>query len=68
MSSKVRYKMARASKTETLNLRIDPELKQAAMRAAEDDRRSLTTYIEKLIEDDLEARATAPKRGRKNEK
>jgi predicted HicB family RNase H-like nuclease len=55
--------MARASKTETLNLRIDAELKQAAMRAAEADRRSLTTYIEKLIEDDLEARAAvAPKR------
>jgi predicted HicB family RNase H-like nuclease len=46
----------RISKTETLNLRIDPKLKEAAMRAAEADRRSLTAYIEKLIEDDLRMR------------
>jgi hypothetical protein len=50
--------MPRISKTETLNLRIEPALKDAAMRAAEADRRSLTAYIEKLIEDDLQARGT----------
>jgi predicted HicB family RNase H-like nuclease len=67
LSSPGRY-VPRISKTETLNLRIDPELKAAASRAAEEDRRSLTAYIEKLIEDDLHAReanrAAAPKRGR----
>ena len=52
--------MPRTGKTETLNLRIDPELKAAAERAAEADRRSLTAYIEKLIEDDVAARKPAP--------
>jgi predicted HicB family RNase H-like nuclease len=48
------------TKTATLNLRVDPALKAAAERAAAADRRSLTTYVEKLIEDDLEARKPAP--------
>jgi hypothetical protein len=52
--------MPRTSKTETLNLRIDPALKEAAARAAAADRRSITAYIEKLIEDDLQARKAAP--------
>lgn len=54
-------------KSKTLNLRIDPELKGAAEQAAAEDRRSITTYIEKLIEDDLRARDAAKqasKRGR----
>ena len=54
--------MPRTGKTETLNLRIDPELKAAAERAAAADRRSLTTYIEKLIEDDV-ARREGARRG-----
>jgi predicted HicB family RNase H-like nuclease len=54
--------MPRTGKTETLNLRIDPELKAAAERAAEADRRSLTAYIEKLIEDDVAARGPQPRR------
>jgi len=37
-------------------MRIDPALKEAAMRMAQADRRSLTAYIEKLIEDDMKAR------------
>src|SRR5260370_28892387 len=55
-------RMPRISKTVMLNLRIDPELKASAQRAAEADRRSLTAYIEKLIEDDLRAREPAPRR------
>jgi hypothetical protein len=46
-------------KSKTLNLRIDPELKEAAERAAAEDRRSLTSYIEKLIDDDLREREAA---------
>jgi hypothetical protein len=49
-------RMPRISKTETLNLRIDPALKEAAAQAAAADRRSLTAYIEKLIEDDIRSR------------
>jgi predicted HicB family RNase H-like nuclease len=37
----------------TLNLRIDPELKKAAEKAAMADRRSLTTLIEKLLSEYL---------------
>jgi hypothetical protein len=40
-------------KTAQVNLRLEPSLKAAAEQAAKEDRRSLTSYIEKLIEDDL---------------
>jgi hypothetical protein len=40
-------------KTAQVNLRLEPSLKAAAEQAAKADRRSLTSYIEKLIEDDL---------------
>jgi predicted HicB family RNase H-like nuclease len=33
------------------NMRIDPELKKAAERAAADDRRSLSSLVEKLLTD-----------------
>jgi hypothetical protein len=33
------------------NMRIDPELKEAAEKAAADDRRSLSSLIEKLLTD-----------------
>jgi hypothetical protein len=45
-------------KTAQVNLRIEPALKAAAEKAAAGDRRSLTSYIEKLIADDLEGRKT----------
>jgi hypothetical protein len=48
-------------KTATLNLRIDPALKQAADKAAADDRRSLTSLIEKLLADYLRERGYLPK-------
>jgi hypothetical protein len=57
MSSLGRY-MPRL-KSKTLNLRIDPELKDAAEQAAAEERRSLTSYIEKLIDDDLRKREAA---------
>jgi hypothetical protein len=38
-------------KTAQFNMRIDPELKEAAERAAADDRRSLSSLIEKLLID-----------------
>jgi len=43
-------------KTAQVNLRLEPSLKAAAEQAAKEDRRSLTSYIEKLIEDDLRAK------------
>jgi predicted HicB family RNase H-like nuclease len=46
-------------KSATLSLRVDKELKAAAEFAAAVDRRSLTAYIETLIESDLRARTAA---------
>jgi hypothetical protein len=47
-------------KTAQVNLRLEPSLKAAAERAAAADMRSLTSYIEKLIADDLQARKATP--------
>jgi uncharacterized protein (DUF1778 family) len=44
------------TKTATINLRVDDDIKIMALRAAAADRRSLTAYIEKLIEDDVAKR------------
>jgi hypothetical protein len=44
--------MAR-EKTAAINIRVEPWIKEAAERATKADRRSLTTFIEKLIEDHL---------------
>jgi hypothetical protein len=41
--------MSFARKTALVNLRMPPSLKAAAQRAAADDRRSLTSLIEKLL-------------------
>lgn len=40
-------------KTAQVNLRIDPELKALADKAASDDQRSLTSLVEKLLTDFL---------------
>jgi hypothetical protein len=40
-------------KTEQVNLRLEPKLKEAAAKAAKDDARSLTSLIEKLLRDHL---------------
>lgn len=42
-------------KTATLNLRIDPDLKAAAEKAAAADRRSLTSLVEKLLSEHVSA-------------
>ncbi|WP_264047992.1 toxin-antitoxin system HicB family antitoxin [Methylobacterium flocculans] len=57
MSSHWRYifMAEQRKKTATLNLRIDPELKETAERAAADDQRSLTSLVEKLLSDHLKA-------------
>jgi predicted HicB family RNase H-like nuclease len=39
------------NKTAILALRIEPELKKAATKAAKADQRSLTSLIEKLLSD-----------------
>jgi hypothetical protein len=38
-------------KTAQINLRVSPELKAAAEKAAADDARSLTSLVEKLLRD-----------------
>ena len=38
-------------KTTQFNMRMDPELKEVAEKAAAADRRSLSSLIEKLLED-----------------
>jgi len=48
-------------KTATLNLRIAPDLKDAADKAAADDQRSLTSLIEKLLTDHLKKNGYLPK-------
>lgn len=40
-------------KVAQVNLRIDPALKDAALKAAADDNRTLTSLIEKLLSDHL---------------
>lgn len=51
--------MVARRKTAQVNLRLDPELKAAAERAAAADHRSLTSLIEKLLSDHLQG---APER------
>jgi hypothetical protein len=48
--------MHKRTKTAQVNLRLLPELKAAAERAATDDHRSLTSLIEKLLADYLRER------------
>ena len=43
----------KTKKTAAINIRVPPELKEAAERAAAKDRRSLTSLIEKLLDDHL---------------
>jgi hypothetical protein len=45
--------MAARQKTAQVNLRIRPELKEAAEKAAAADNRSLTSLVEKLLTDHL---------------
>jgi hypothetical protein len=60
MSRHCRY-MTQRLKTATLNLRISPQLKAVAEKAAADDHRSLTSLIEKLLSEWLRERGYLPK-------
>lgn len=42
------------AKTKILNLRIDPELKKAAKKLAEKEDRSLSNWVTRLIQRELE--------------
>ena len=55
------YMAEKRIKTAQVNLRIRPELKTAAEKAATDDHRSLTSLIEKLLFDYLKKRGYLPK-------
>lgn len=48
------------TKTAVLNLRIEPDIKTAAEKAAADDRRSLTSLVEKLLLDYLRDKGYLP--------
>ena len=52
--------MAKPEKTVQINLRIPPELKEAAEQAAADDHRSLTSLITKLLSDHCKATGYLP--------
>jgi hypothetical protein len=53
-------------KTTQYYMRMDPEVKEAAERAASDDRRSLASLIEKLLTDYcLEHGYLKPERGKR---
>ena len=46
----------REAKIATVNMRLQPSLKAAAEMAADDDSRSLTSLIEKVLKDYLKSR------------
>jgi hypothetical protein len=60
MSRQGRY-MIQRRKTATLNLRMDPELKAAAEKAAAADHRSLTSLFEILLISHLQKRGFLPR-------
>lgn len=49
------------AKTASIGIRVEPEFKDALETAAKADRRSVASYIEKLIADDLEKRGLLKK-------
>ncbi|MEP9374243.1 hypothetical protein [Mesorhizobium sp. KR1-2] len=49
------------AKTASLGIRIEPTVKDALENAAKADRRTVASYVEKLIVDDLEAKGFLPK-------
>ena len=52
--------MEKRIKTAQVNLRLEPALKEAAEKAAEVDRRSLTSLVEKLLVDHLRTTGFLP--------
>ena len=55
--------MVTRRKTAPLNIYVSPELKEAAMRAAKADERSLTSLVETLLTDYCSAKGYLPKVG-----
>jgi hypothetical protein len=53
--------MNNRTKTAQVNLRIRPELKEAAERAATEDQRTLTSLVEKLLMDHLRDKGYLPR-------
>jgi hypothetical protein len=51
-----RFVVEKRKKTATLAVRMEPCLKEAAERAAADDHRSLTQFLDKLLTDYLRPR------------
>jgi hypothetical protein len=47
---------AHMAKTSAISVRVSEQVKQAAEKAAEDDRRSLASYVEKLLVEHLKAK------------
>jgi predicted transcriptional regulator len=50
------------NKTSPLSHRLDPDMKEKLQRLADADRRSLTSYIELVLEDHIEKIERAKKR------
>ena len=55
------FTVAKEIKSAQVNLRLQPSLKEAAEKAAADDRRSLTSLIEKLLADYLRKKGYLPR-------
>lgn len=53
--------MQKRIRSAQVNLRLEPALKEAAEKAAEDDHRSLTSLVEKLLTEHLRERGYLPK-------
>lgn len=51
------------AKSAAIGIRVEPELKKAIEIAAKAERRSVASYIEKLIADDLEKKGLFPAAG-----
>jgi hypothetical protein len=49
-------------KTAAIGLRVEPEIKKALDKAAADDRRTIASYVEKLLVDHLTAAGYLKKR------
>ena len=52
------------TKSVQVNMKVRPSFKKAAEMAAADDNRSLTSYIEKVVIEDLKKRGYLPKQAK----
>jgi hypothetical protein len=52
------------SKTAAIGIRVEPEIKEAVAVAAKMERRSVASYLEKLIVDDLGNKGLMPPEAR----